>query len=210
MPLRKSGIEDRGLSMTRWTRPNARLALAAWVFASTASVLLAFLIVRMLVDPAGGKANPVVSSVVGVAGIGLLLPLAQWGILRQFLPKSHHWIVASLAGVSLGLAIDLALSPLGVYPIQALSTLGASIAFGIVVGTAQWMYLRRYLPHAILWIVASALGWGLMTVTTGMVVEGLLEQFLFGLIPALSTGLALVYFMHISYRGTIDGREVAA
>ena len=92
--------------------------------------------------------------------------------------------------------VDLVMSSLGAYPIQAVSTVGMSIAFGLIVGTPQCIYLRRYVANAALWIGASALGWGLTTVATGMVIEGLAEQVLFGLIPAVCTGLTFLYFLH--------------
>jgi hypothetical protein len=162
------------------------------------------------VNPAAGKGNPVAYSMLAVLGFGIMLPLAQWIILRQWLPNTYWWLVASLIGFGLGLVIDLIMSYLGIYPIRAVSTLGSSIVFGLVIGTAQWTYLRRHLPNSVLWIFASALGWGLMTVTTGMDIDGLLEQILFGLIPALCTGLSLVYLLYVSSRESPNVRGITA
>lgn len=45
------------------------------------------------------------------------------------------------------------------------------IMTGFVVGVAQWLVLRRYLPYAGWWILVSAFGWILGTVTSIMTRE---------------------------------------
>lgn len=92
----------------------------------------------------------------------------------------------------IGSMLDFSLSTIGVFPIQATSNIGIAFVFGAIIGTAQWLFLRQYVPNAALWITACAIGWGLMALITGTVIEGFLEKLLFGLIPAVVTGIALV------------------
>ena len=52
------------------------------------------------------------------------------------------------------------------------------IMTGFVVGVAQWLVLRRYLPYAGWWILASGLGWflGIMvSITTGEITAPIIE-----------------------------------
>jgi len=64
--------------MIEKTKQSTWLSLVAWVLLSSASVLLGFLVLRILVDPAGGKGNPFTSSVLAAIAFGMLLPLGQW------------------------------------------------------------------------------------------------------------------------------------
>jgi hypothetical protein len=90
-------------------------------------------------------------------------------------------------------------------PIQgAIRVLLFTISYGIIVGFAQWVFLRQYVQNASLWVFASAIGWGIMTMTTGAIIEGLLEMLLFSAIPAISTGIALVYFLSTMRRSLGD------
>jgi hypothetical protein len=88
--------------------------------------------------------------------------------------------------------LDLVISSNGFDLVQAVSYRGMTLGFGLLVGSAQWIYLRRHLPHAARWIVASALGWGAMSLITGPVIDELVEGLLYGLIPATFTGIAFV------------------
>ncbi len=72
----------------------------------------------------------------------------------------------------------------------------ATIVFtGLLIGTAQWLVLRQYIPKAFWWIVVSALGW-----TFGLVLLRYYGSLINPLIPFLSTlgvwrifGTSLVY-----------------
>jgi len=57
----------------------------------------------------------------------------------------------------------------------------ATIFFtGLLIGTAQWLVLRQYMPKAFWWIVVSTLGWtfGLVLVSSYITLFDLLIQFL--------------------------------
>ncbi len=72
----------------------------------------------------------------------------------------------------------------------------ATIVFtGLLIGTAQWLVLRQYIPKAFWWIVVSALGW-----TFGLVLLRYYGSLINPLIPFLNTlgvwrifGTSLVY-----------------
>lgn len=69
-----------------------------------------------------------------------------------------------------------------------------SLLGGGLIGLAQWQVLRPYLPGAHRWIVASALGWGALTLfhigTVGWIVPGTANLWLRGLLGILYGGYA--------------------
>lgn len=187
------------------SRPKPFIYFTAWTILGTISTFAGFTLLRILVNPTAGKGNPIITTILGVLGFGILLPLVQWIILRRFLPDAYWWLVVSFAALALGLLIDQIVNRLVTYPIQVTFTIGMSVSFGLIVGTAQWLYLRHHFSKAIIWIFASALGWGLTTVATGMVIDSFFEQVLFGLMPALTTGLGLVYLLQEPFQESPNG-----
>lgn len=186
-----SEIKTRG----RW------VAFGGWVILSVSVILLAFLMLRILITPATGKGNPVLSALTGIFTFGILLPFAQWIIIRQFFPNSIAWLFISLLGLLIIFAIDLVITTIGIMPSQgAIRVISLAISYGAIVGFAQWLFLRQYVENALLWVFANALGWGIMTMMTGAIVEGLLEILVFSALPAIATGITLVYFLSSSHR----------
>lgn len=195
MPIRKT--------QEKW------LVFGTWVAFSTAATLLGFFLLRIVINPAGGKGNPILDAVAGVVSLGIPLPLAQWIITRRLFTKAFRWLVISPLALLFGLVMNFGLGSLGVFPIQAASTIGLAAIFGAIVGVSQWLFLRQYVPNAAVWIAASAIGWGFMTLTTGSIIEGFIEKLLFGLIPAVVTGFTLVYLLPLTALGVPDKKEIA-
>ncbi len=94
-------------------------------------------------------------------GAGIALGITQWLILRTRFPHTGWWIIASAAGWTTGWGIAFTLR------LEQNDALVAAIV-GSVMGLAQWLILRHWLPRAGWWVIISALGWsiGLSTITT--------------------------------------------
>lgn len=101
---------------------------------------------------------------------GLFIGIAQWLVLRQYIPKAFWWIVVSALGWTFGLLLlssEVTLDPFFQF-IQFLSTLGAWSVFWIslvgqpivlaIFGAAQFPILRQFFHKAHWWILVSALG----------------------------------------------------
>jgi hypothetical protein len=89
-----------------------------------------------------------------LTSFALVLASVQWFLLRKFLPRVGLWFLATGAGVLLGgLIVAFFLSGSS---IQSWDPLWLMVAIllpvGLAIGLAQWMYLRRFLPHAF-WII---------------------------------------------------------
>jgi WD domain, G-beta repeat len=100
------------------------------------------------------------------------------------------WVLATgLSSAALGMAQQVAVCD------NFLLSLGSSLALlggGVLLGSAQWLVLRRFAQHSRAWVVVSILGWGLawsiaLTVA-GHLVEWLsAERELFDQLPSAMT-----------------------
>jgi hypothetical protein len=84
--------------------------------------------------------------------------IVQWFVLRQYIARSGGWVLATavsytLATVAAPLIFSLPYSD----PAVAGMVTFAAVA-GIVGGILQWLVLRRKIPHAGWWMLASILG----------------------------------------------------
>lgn len=90
---------------------------------------------------------------------GLLVGIFQWLVLRGYLTHAVDWIFNGGAGWAVGYALGLlAIQNLSEY---AWGPLLGYILFGLVIAILQWPVLRREIPNAIPWIIASVVGWAL-------------------------------------------------
>lgn len=135
---------------------------------------------------------------------GVLIGVAQWLVLRQYVVGSHDWILnlagGWVAGYALGLFVvqELSRSPLG--------ALAGFILFGGIVALFQWPVLRREVPHIIPWILANVAGWTLGSYLSSLaggawlggrhaslLATTLLTAGVTGLVAGAIIGLALVW-----------------
>jgi hypothetical protein len=140
------------------------------------------------------KADPVLEAIIGFFIITLLIPIAQWLIIRCFFPKAIEWLILSLLGQVLGLLVALSLDRLGIYPSQGVfrSVLMPTL-YGAIIGFVQWWFLRSYVHHASLWVVASGSGWFLTYAITGGQVVGITGILIFSALPSIIPGLLFAY-----------------
>jgi len=134
-----------------------------WTFATAVGWLVGMLLLGF---------SPLVES-----GVGLLIGVTQWLVLRSRLPNSYWWILATAVGWFCGRLIALGFFP-PEYGILAGSALGA------VVGSCQWLILRKSVHRAYWWVIISILGW-----TWAM--TGVLGTYLIGAVVGAVTGIAL-------------------
>lgn len=124
-----------------------------WTLATAGGMLLGFLPTILLVN----VLNLGLAQIVVPVFAGTLVGLAQWVALRRFLTATSDWILAGGASWAIGYV-------LGLFLIQNMpSTVFAGIAgyllFGAIVALVQWPLLRREIPHLLVWIIASSIGW---------------------------------------------------
>ena len=136
----------------------------AWFVAATAGEFVGF-----LVPACAGALFPESVLVLVAAGAveGALLGTAQALVLRRALPglPVRAWIAATAAAAALAWSIGLVPSQLGEHlsALPVALVVAAAAGGGLVllasIGTAQWLLLRRLVPRAWRWIVATAAAW---------------------------------------------------
>ncbi len=184
------------------------LLLVEWIILSITAILFGFLVLRFPFAPSGGKGNIITDLLAGLVLFGFL-PLAQWIVIRQLIPRAYRWIIASLLAFIVAFLLDLLLTILGIPTFTQGSSILLSFILGCIIGISQWTILRQYFQKAGWWIAASAIGWGLSTVVTGYVIEIPLEYLAIGAIPATVTGIALIFIIPESQGRSSTAGQVA-
>ena len=91
----------------------------------------------------------------GVAVGGMLVGVLQWLVLRPHLARAGRWVLASLGAAAV---VGIVVFGVGVVSADA-GWIGGVSVFGTVVGVFQWAVLRRHVPRAGWWVLASTAGW---------------------------------------------------
>ena len=95
---------------------------------------------------------------------GLIVGVAQWLVLRRYLPYAGWWILASALGWILGSIVMLTIygiidQILGIrLPSRILSPVVISTLYGAALGAAQWLVLRGHTQRAGWWVLISVVG----------------------------------------------------
>jgi hypothetical protein len=155
-----------------------------WTLATAGGMLLGFLPTLFLVN----VLNLGLAQIVVPVFAGTLVGLAQWVALRRYLTAHSDWILAS--GTSWAIGYVLGLFLIQNMPNTALGGIAGYLLFGAIVALVQWPLLRREIPHLLVWMLASAIGW-----TAGFwASQAVLPLFFDGslMAPALSTTVIAV------------------
>ncbi len=150
---------------------------------------------------------------------GGLIGLAQWQVLRPYLPGAHRWIVASALGwgaltlFHIGTVGWIAPGTSNLW-IRGVSGIFYGGYAGLALGTSQWLAIRhqvaqawRWMPLSSgIWAGAIALGWliggGLRAASHLYISEVIGLMVAWGAIAALS-GLAIVGLLQAPDRPTV-------
>ncbi len=92
---------------------------------------------------------------VSVAAGATLVGLLQWLVLRRYVRRAVLWMLASLGAAAIGFLVVQTLGAL-----HADLALAAGVgAYGALVGTLQWLILRKEVARAGWWVLANTVGW---------------------------------------------------
>jgi len=140
--------------------------------------------------------------------IGLPIGFAQWIALRRVAPISILWVLTIPAGLRLGLVVSPILA--GIFwgfldDESVLSLTAAYTTIGLLVGLAQWLFLRGHFTKSLVWLLSSAVGLGLGTglvLATNLIYQsGIVSIILVVLVYAIATGLVMSW-LPASHRKT--------
>jgi hypothetical protein len=200
-------MTGEGFAMTPASKQAGRGFGLLWMAASTVGFALGSIAhenaEKLLTD-----ATPAVIALtitVGLYPLVATLPgFLHWLILRRWFPQAGWWVLASGAGSLLGFLVMG--WGLGVADTQdgmtfARFAVPASMAVaGAAVGTLQWVVLRRWVPRAGWWVLASSISWAAaeyayLRLTRAGDVRLLWGAVVSGTLSGTITGLALVGLM---------------
>ena len=144
-----------------------------WTCATALGMLLGYLPIAAVI----GDLDLGIARVIVPILAGLLMGLAQWLVLRDYVTQSRDWILYHAGGWVVGYS-------LGLFVVQALSkipfgALFGFLLFGAIIAIFQWPILRREIPHILPWVLANMIGWML-----GALVSQLVAGALFSRTPA--------------------------
>jgi hypothetical protein len=176
----------------------------AWILWTTFCIPIAYLIITALLLLVG----LVIGDTVVVNGVehitedylvmyflapvmGLVTGAVQYGLLRRILACMGGWVLATAGGWLLGMFLIMAFLRLQ-WMVLAQTDL-AFLVMGLSIGFAQWLVLRRRLPGAGWWIVASLLGWGLAALANSSNTINQYTMLLLGFLPGCATAAALAW-----------------
>jgi hypothetical protein len=186
--------EERVMQLQPQTSPWA--PWLAWILGNTAGAAIGVAVATTIILLIGADEHGIASFVLAPA-IAACMVMAQWLVIRQYLPRAIWWILASVVGVFLGAAV------IGVVAWIAEATLGGTTMrgaealvvpcslYGASIGFAQWLCLRRHASHAGWWILASALGAAVLGAVMGGSIGNTADLVWIGAVPAAITGIAL-------------------
>lgn len=138
-------------------------------------------------------------SVLGILGL-------QWYILRRHIPKASRWIWGNISALFLG-GVFIVIGAQFLTNIPApdwLLQATAFIFYGTFLGLIQWFILRAYFSNVVFWITLNIVALLLVQFAVGESFSNNVDLALLGGIPALFTGLALVWasiFKQVSTQG---------
>ena len=169
-----------------------------WLFWMLA--FAAFPIGGLLSNVLVGPVTTPIRAILAGAITGAVLGLIQWFVLKGGTAIPIGWILATAAGMAVGLGLSVA-----AFGSEASGNalLWRAVVTGLCVGVAQWIILRPILPQSATWILVIALGWAVgWFVTRSAGVDLSLNWSVFGATGALAfqliTGLALYFLIRFS------------
>ncbi len=164
----------------------------AWTAATTLGMMLGYLPTALLIN----DVDYGLARIIFPLFAGILMGLAQWLVLRQYVTNgSHNWVLHNAGGWIIGyfLAFLLA-SALSRVPFGSIISF---LLFGLVISIIQWPVLRREIPHLGIWVLANVLGW-----TLGV----FLSQVLMGaLVRSIHPSLVLSTLLTVGITGLVAG-----
>jgi hypothetical protein len=190
-----------------------------WILATMTGVVLGILsLLTLATGLALAGTSTVLVGLTGGVGMGGGIGIAQWLVLRRHIASAGWWVLVSVVGamigVALGFVLEDVLRPListllgeaiqsrpsvPCVSLSAATAVGAAGAvIGLNLGIAQWLVLRRHVRSAGWWIVASCLAWmaGLsLSAGTVDVLGTPLSLLVIGVASGAATGSLLAYLL---------------
>ncbi len=94
----------------------------------------------------------------GIAWGALLVGALQWLLLRRYLTQPSHWLLASAGAAAVTGIVVFGSGAINSVSLDAAWIAGTGL-FGSAAGVLQWLVIKRQVPRAGWWVLASTVGW---------------------------------------------------
>jgi hypothetical protein len=172
-----------------------------WTLATAGGMFLGFLPTILLVNVLDlGLAQIAVPVLAGT-----VIGFAQWLVLRRFVTASTQWDWTD--GISWAAGYILGLLLIQMLPSTVFVVFLGYFLFGVIVALVQWPVLRREIPQAFTWLIASAIAWAVgywvsqavLSLFTDPLIDPVVGTAVIaitsGLVAGAITGLALIWIV---------------
>ena len=126
------------------------------------------------------------SGYLGLAVGGIVMGVLQWLVLRRQIARDGWWVLASVGATAVVGVIVFGVGAVN----TGLGWVGGVSVYGTVVGVLQWAVLRRQVPRAGWWVLASTAGW-----VVGMPLGDIVGPLGLGAVYGAITGAAMVWLL---------------
>jgi hypothetical protein len=159
--------------------------MAKWTLLTTIGLAGGIVAALLLGKPLDQFVGAMVVTAILTCLVGAVLGGMQAVYLRQLLARPIWWVVATVVGVGVGLAVGVVVIEqagtmiTGHRPnvarltpaIRALSFLAIGLISGTILGLSQWLVLRRQSPKVRRWIPTTAVALALAFSASSLIVD---------------------------------------
>ena len=141
--------------------------------------------------------NPVQRAFIIGLSIGGIKSLLEGFVLQRYKIKWNDWIPAGMLGWAFGVTVTV-----GVAMFRSGPGFNELLG-GLIIGLSQWIVLRRYLPKAYWWIIASVVGSFVILsyiplgYTFLMMLESFIVFIIAGCLMGITTGATLSWLLSL-------------
>jgi hypothetical protein len=175
-----------------------------WTLATTMGLVLGIAISLLVISGISKLTNideDTIAIFIILPSIGFSIGFLQWLNLRKRVSWASMWIWVTAAGwvISIPLALSLYTWLQSISASAFVDVWGKTIQatmIAILIGTIQWLLLRRHISRAGWWILANLIGWkaASLTAVAGAMVS-VLDSIPMGISVGVITGLVLAWLL---------------
>ncbi len=179
-------------------KPFNMISFAIWVVGSSVMLPL-FLYVNLFLIKTAGLGN-YEDSLAGWIFVPLSITCMfglQWLVLRRHITKATKWVWGNISALILGSLLIAIVSRFTTgtdFPEWSLMAIPA-ISYGLPMGLAHWLIFKKYFSNVFFWITLNCSALLLVVVIIDGSIFNNVEMALFGGVPAVFIGLALLWIL---------------
>ena len=198
--------EKPGLSFyLGWMLLNILAVVIAWYIAfAVLSLIIKIVGERIVINGQSRITEDALFMYVLLPIIGLLIGIAQYTLIRRYLPRIAGWIPVSILGWIMPFVIGFVVSSLFTPGNSTLWIMGGLLVIGAGISLPQWLLLRRRVSHSYLWIFAYGISWSLVGILNTFSNDPFAVLLAISLIPTAATAIAWWFFLDRFPRGALQ------